>query len=283
MIGHASFCNKERNRECVFILGRMKKFFGKSKDSNRQEDLDILLNDERYGATREEREAFIKKAQRCVKWLDIIAVMLSVSLIVPIFYVVQVSLCLLLPWVCWCIVKYFKGIVRIDGNTKSAYPMVFASILLPTGALALRIMSDFSFFGNVYFWVTISMVFLVCFFLFVFGIPSTYNFRHFESYLSVLGFAFLLAMYSYDFVLTTNMFFSESKSIKYKARVLDKRISSGRRATSYYLKLSSWGDQENGAEESVSEDMYNRKAIGDTAVIYLKTGLYNIPFYRVMR
>lgn len=89
-------------------------------------------------------------------------------------------------------------------------------------------------------------------------------------------------IYAYGLLITTNVVFDESEPRVYKAKILDKRISSGK-TTTYYLELDKWGPQEEVDDVSVAKDIYNAKEIGDTAIVYFNHGLYEIPYYIVIQ
>jgi hypothetical protein len=89
-------------------------------------------------------------------------------------------------------------------------------------------------------------------------------------------------MYAYGFIITTNSVFDTAQPEYYKAKILDKRISSGK-STSYYFELSSWGPQSQNDEVMVNRELYNEKEVGDSALIYFSEGFYKIPYFIVIQ
>jgi hypothetical protein len=63
--------------------------------------------------------------------------------------------------------------------------------------------------------------------------------------------------------------------------VVDKRISKGRRSTTYYVKVAPWGHHYDKEEISVASSQYNEIQIGQMVKIDLKKGLFNIPWYYI--
>ena len=63
--------------------------------------------------------------------------------------------------------------------------------------------------------------------------------------------------------------------------MVDKRISKGRRHTSYYIKVMPWGHHYDTEEITVDYQKYNRVAVGETVEIDLKNGLFGIPWYYI--
>lgn len=99
-------------------------------------------------------------------------------------------------------------------------------------------------------------------------------------YLSLL---FNIFLYSYAGTYGINCVYDQSEPTVYHAEVVDKRISEGRRHTSYYVKVTPWGHHYDKEEISVSQSHYEEIQIGQTVEIDLKKGLLNIPWYYIER
>ncbi|WP_163714364.1 hypothetical protein [Mangrovibacterium lignilyticum] len=97
-------------------------------------------------------------------------------------------------------------------------------------------------------------------------------------YLTVSG--LVLFAYSFGTVIHINCYYDHSAAEQYTAKVLDKRISSGK-STSYYLKLSTWGPQNEVDDVSVSKALYNRTEVGTEVNIYFRNGILEIPWFIV--
>ena len=74
------------------------------------------------------------------------------------------------------------------------------------------------------------------------GAKVEYNFKKGVTYLAIFGIFMLTGMYTYGLLISTNALFDNSKPTVYKAKILNKRISSGK-TTTYYLELDKWGLQ----------------------------------------
>lgn len=99
-------------------------------------------------------------------------------------------------------------------------------------------------------------------------------------YLSLI---FNVFLYSYAGTYGANCAYDNSEPTIYNAEVIDKRISKGRRHTTYYIKVTPWGHHYDKEEISVSSSHYDEIQIGQTVKIDLKKGLFNIPWYYIER
>jgi hypothetical protein len=90
-------------------------------------------------------------------------------------------------------------------------------------------------------------------------------------------------LYSYAGTYGANCVYDKSEPTIYNAEVIDKRISKGRRHTTYYVKVTPWGHRYDNEEISVSSSHYDEIQVGQTVKIDLKKGLFNIPWYYVER
>jgi hypothetical protein len=99
-------------------------------------------------------------------------------------------------------------------------------------------------------------------------------------YLSLI---FNVFLYSYGATYGANCVYDVSEPSVYNAEVVGKRISKGRRSTTYHVKVTPWGHHYDREEISVPSSQYNEIRIGQTVKIDLKKGLFNIPWYYIER
>ncbi len=97
-------------------------------------------------------------------------------------------------------------------------------------------------------------------------------------YLSLISNVFL---YSYAATYGVNCVYDKSEPTIYNAKVVDKRISRGRKHTTYYVEVTPWGHHYDKEEISVGGEQYDEIHIGQTVKIDLKKGLFNIPWYYI--
>lgn len=94
---------------------------------------------------------------------------------------------------------------------------------------------------------------------------------------------FNIALYSYAGTYAANCTFDNSKPVVYEAEVIDKRISRGRRHTSYYIEVTPWGHHYDKEEIMVSRIQYDEIIVGEKVNIDLKKGVFDIPWYYIER
>lgn len=95
-----------------------------------------------------------------------------------------------------------------------------------------------------------------------------------------LSLVFNVFLYSYAGTYGVNCIYDKSEPKVYETKVIDKRISKGRRGReTYYVKVNPWGHHYDKEEISVSRNQYDELQIGQTIRIDLKKGLFNIPWY----
>lgn len=97
-------------------------------------------------------------------------------------------------------------------------------------------------------------------------------------YLSLI---FNIFLYSYAGTYGANCVYDKSEPTIYNAEVVEKRISKGRRNTSYYVKVTPWGHHYDKEEISVPSIQYDKIQVGQTVKIDRKEGLFNIPWYYI--
>jgi hypothetical protein len=87
-----------------------------------------------------------------------------------------------------------------------------------------------------------------------------------------------LAIHTYGTIISTNVILDKSAETTYKAKVIGKHISTGK-TTHYYLELERWGSQEDNKDIVVAKSTYDNTTEGNSVNIYLRNGLYGIPYY----
>lgn len=241
-----------------------------------------ILENEKYGSTEEERELRLTKIKKTTKYINTISWIVSLStFFYPHFYQIQILLCGLMPIIGLIIYKNSKGLIRLDEKPNSVHPTIIWTLFMPSCALYIRALLDFNIFDYSNLWKPALVIFFVFGYLMLKGSKTEYNFKNIFTYIGISGMLIFGSMYAYGFLITTNAVFDNSQPTVYKAKILDKRTSSGK-TTTYYFKLSEWGPQKEIDEVYVVKDIYKRKEIGDTAIVYFNNGLYKIPYYIVI-
>lgn len=247
----------------------------------RDEETRLLLDDDKFGASREEREDALKKASRTAKWINgaggcialwafffprPIGLVMAALLITPLIGV----------WLTW----RSGGLYRLDTSKKSAYPNLVLGMIMPlfgAGLIVLRRYDLYEFPSSAWLLLSAGAVVLT---LLAFGalravIPA-------DKGRSGTLFCILLTATAYAYC-TLNFFnceYDRSVAHVWPTRVTNKRSTSGK-TTSYYLELTPWGKYTANNEVSVDRALYRSVNIQDSVNVYLLKGTLGIPWYIV--
>lgn len=274
----SSYCGKFKE----LIIWSESQFNNLDIEEIAKETADIMENEE-YGRNIDEREYRFRQAKRLTKILNITSLIIGLStLFYPHFYKIQILVCTILPLIGLIALKTSNGLIKIDGKPNSTHPKIFLTFLIPSCALAMRAILDFSIFEYKNFWLPAFLLLGVYGFIIFKESKEQFDLSKGITYLSIFGVLIFGALYIYGLLITTNVTFDNSQPQVYKAKILDKRISTGE-STTYYFELDQWGPQTEIEDVSVSRDIYDSKIIGDSAIVYFNNGLYKIPYYIVIK
>lgn len=184
-----------------------------------------------------------------------------------------------IPIIALVVVKLSNGLIRVDEKNGSAYPSVIYAFIYPSLGLMLRAVLDYDIFDYSNVWLTTTIITLAFLFLLLIK-QKEITFKKKVDYLTVSSLALFLFAYSFGTVIHTNCYYDNSEPKCFTAKVIDKRISSGK-STSYYLELSTWGQQDEIDEVSVGKGLFNRIEVGDEVNIYFRNGKLAIPWFIV--
>jgi hypothetical protein len=109
---------------------------------------------------------------------------------------------------------------------------------------------------------------------------SEFNFTRVSGYLMVLLLTLFVTAYCYSSCVVINCYYDRSTPQIHEAKVLGKRISSGK-TTTYYLTLTAWGPRTEAEDVTVSEDQYEQIAVGSPVKVYQMKGLLDVPWFFV--
>jgi len=239
-----------------------------------------ICNDETIGWTKEIREEKLIKAKQTSKFINWAAGLSAAwTFFYPTPYQYSILTAMVIPIIALAVVKLSNGLIRVDEKKGSAYPSVIYAFIYPSLGLMLRAVLDYDIFDYSNVWLTVTIITLAFLFLLLFK-QKEITFKKKLDFLTVSSLALFLFAYSFGTVIHTNCYYDKSEQKHFTAKVLDKRIGSGK-STSYYLKLSTWGQQDEIDEVSVGKGFYNRIEIGDEVNIYFRNGKLLIPWFIV--
>ena len=244
-----------------------------------EEKKEILTNEE-YGFTPGEREAKLAKARMAAKILNWAGGLLAVwTFIFPNPYEYAIIASIIFPVICIIVLKYYSGLIRIDERKNTAYPSIFWALLSATMALFIRILLDYAIFDYAKMWLPVIIITLV-FMAFILVGNKEFQFKKANNYLTILGLLFYMSGYSYGALVAVNCLFDKSEPEIFNAKILSKRVSTGK-YTSYNLEITPWGPQQEVDEVQVSKPIYEQLEKDDEVNIYFMKGKFDIAWYEV--
>jgi hypothetical protein len=244
-----------------------------------KKETEILDNFE-YGRNTEERSSQLNQAKKVAKVLNWTGGLILVwTLFKPEPYEYAILASISLPIIATLVVIYYKGLIRIDERKGSAYPTVFFAILMTSCGLFLRALLDYDIFYYSNIWIPSIIIGITMVALLVFG-TKEFKFKKAKDYFSVLSLTIFFFGFGYGSIVTLNCMYDESVPQTFQSKVLNKRISSGKRTT-YYIELTAWGTQTEKNDVSVTEELYEKLEIDNNVTVYLKNGWLKIPWFIV--
>lgn len=247
---------------------------------NEQVEEQEILNNESIGWSKENREEKLsnaRKISKIINWLG--GLSFAWTLFYPKPYDYAVLSAFVIPIVALIAVKLSRGLIRIDKKDGSAYPSTIFAFIFPSLGLMLRSLLDYDIFDYSNVWIKAVLVTVAFLFILLFN-QKEITFKKKQDYLTVSSLIMFLFAYGFGAVIYLNCNLDKSEPQHYTATILDKRISSGKH-TSYYLKLTVWGQQTEIDEVSVSKVLYNRVETNNEINIYFRNGKLEIPWFVV--
>lgn len=243
-----------------------------------KEELEILANEE-LGWTIEQREEKLLKARKTAKILNWVGGLVGAwTLFWAGFYEYAVIASIIVPIIAIIALKLSAGLIRIDERKDSAYPSILWAVLAPSMGIFIRALLDFNIFSHDNVWVPSAIITLIIIMLIVGN--KEFKFKKVIDFFTFSVIALTFFAYSYGAVVTVNCLYDGSEPEVFNAKVLGKKINSGK-STTYNLELSPWGLQNEIQEVSVSQDLYEQLENEDTVNIYFMKGYLDIPWFIV--
>lgn len=237
-----------------------------------------ILNNAEFGWTKKERKEKLKQAQKiatALNWTGGLIAAWTLFFTKPYEYAIIASVSF--PILCILVLKYFKGLIKLDQRKDSAYPSIFWAIFSTSIAIFLRTLLDFNIFDYSNVWPAVIVVTALCMFVILY---RNQEFKDGTDYLSFFGILLFTSGYAYGAVVSLNCTFDTSEPEHFNAAILSKRISSGKTKT-YYFELTPWGSRKEAEDVTVSKQLYNSLDKNDPVNIYFMKGKFEIPWFEV--
>lgn len=241
---------------------------------NYQKEMEKIETDIKLGVNKEDRLLTLARSKRWTKVLNIICVGLClwVGLYPKPFESALLTL-LAYPLIVIGIMRYFKGLIKVDSENEKIYSDVGISIFMPGCVVAVRAMLEWHILVLINLLIPVIIVSLTIFAIVYFQL-STKN----RKSGTVLLFLFPFLFYGLGAVITINGVFVKGSPKEYTAVIIEKRIG-GRDKNNYYIDLDTFDKIKNPNEISVSEEVYNKYKVGDAYPIKVQFGNLGIPWY----
>lgn len=245
-----------------------------------QETNEILAN-EQYGSTVSKRTWYWDNAKQVASYLNWAGIGVGLwAIFYPSPYLHALIACMVIPLITIVVTKLYKGLLRLDAPTGSAYPTVGGALFVPAAALAVRALQDYSVFDHSPGWLPVIIVTAV---LMGASILAHKDFNLKESRHGWFVAAYLLfsMAYAYGTVIILNCYYDRSTPEVYQATVMEKKNSSSSSGDSYYFYLTPWEKAKEVEQMDVPRSVYERVNKNDVVTVLYYKGKFNIPWIRI--
>jgi hypothetical protein len=273
----------------LFISGRqeiIEWIVGNSEDINAHEhksEMELFLENDRFGRTREDRLKRLQSGKKIDKIATVAGSILCLSGIVSTRpYGVLMSVVFLAPGIGIFLTWYFGGLFKMYKKKSSPYPSLVFLIGAPIVGALVCVFHSYDLYGPGLpnrFW---SLLFGCTVLLTVICITVCRKVikKEGEKLFIVCGIFVLAGIYSYSLLIFTNCYYDKSAAKKWPVKVVNREIDRGR-IKRYHLTLSPWGRFKNDNRIEVSGRYFDKVQDADGITVYLETGIWGVPWYRV--
>lgn len=246
-----------------------------------EEEKEAIFANNDFGFSVEERTERFNQASSVAKTLNILGGVVGAWVIFfPRPYEIALWCAIAIPLLCLPVIKYYKGLIRIDKRKDSPYPSIFISLLLPCVGVFLRALLDYNIFDHTKIWMPMCVIALVMTAVVIIKNEELKSGK--KAFGAILMITLLSLAYGFGLVIFVNCFYDQSAPEMFSSEVLSKRISSGK-TTSYYLELAPWGNRKTAEDVDVSKDFYFQVNQRDTVNIYFMKGKFDIPWFELSK
>lgn len=241
-----------------------------------------IISDVDYGWTVLERSNNLKRAKKVAVALNITGIWLLIWLFAyPKPYDLVIISSILFPILCLIILKYFKGLLLFDARTKSAHPTIMLAIISPSVGLLIRALQDFKIFNYSNVWIP-SLLIAATYVVILIIDDKTLKNDKAKQYFTLFTYCGATFAYSFSAVVIINCLYDRSIPNLFTSTITDKKFIQGYSSSSTYsVKLTSWGEQKEAKEVSVTKDEFKNMEINDQVSILSKKGLLDISWYEI--
>ena len=265
------------------LLTWIKEKFEDVDARERAAETEVLLEDSRYGGSREEREQRLQQARKIAMIGTGVGFALLIwSFLYPQPYEIVMLLLFVAPFAAVYFTWSFKGLLRLYSKKSSPYPTLFVAMTFPTMGAGLNALMRYNLyeFSSAAWLILAGIAALLSFVAVVVcrdAIASEAQKGVAIGYLVVMA-----AIYSYGLLIYSNCHYDRSPAETWHVEVTGKHEHHGK-STTFYLELSPWGKYTDGKQVTVSGSFYRAVNAQDSVDVLLNKGKWGIPWYQVVR
>lgn len=239
-----------------------------------------LVNDLAAGPTPEVVERELAVARRTAGWMNGFGLVVAVWLFFyPHPYNYACWAALAVPALAVGLQVRHPRFIRLNELKGSAYPSLFAALLMPPLILLLRGVLDFELVSYAAFWQPFVLVALGSAVVLSFS-DRYFLFRRATAGSEALAAGFIALVFGFGSTYMANVLFDTTTPQHYQATVLKKHTSSGK-TTTYHLTVTPWGPRPENDDVSVTSDYYKQIQPGDSVTIRVSPGFLHVPWFTV--
>lgn len=241
-----------------------------------EESLARVVEDQRIAATPEDRAQKLAKAKKIATVLSWAAGIASVwGWLYPRPYGLAMAVLAVIPAIAVMLLATGGGLYQMEGRRHDARADLFLAFIVPAAVLTLRSVWDFEFLE----WLPIlKLAIVTSMILTILVVGADRGMR--ERRWAFLAFLFLSFFYAFGATAQTNALLDHSEGRVFEVPVLEKRVSSGK-STTYYFMVDAWGPRREPNEVSVSRALYQATPVGQTICVWLRKGSLGVPWFVV--
>ncbi|MET3028846.1 hypothetical protein ABXT06_19365 [Flavobacterium sp. UW10123] len=245
-----------------------------------EEEKQEILSNQEFGISLEEREGKLEKAKFTSYLLIGAGILVTLwTIFFPRPYEYAVIACIALPIITLIVIKFWKGLIRIDGAKNSVYPNVAYPLVAPGIALSLRVMLDFSIDNYANVWLPVVLIAIIYTGILL-SFSKHLSFKKGKDIFSILSYAMFTFIYGFGTVVCTNCVFDKSNPELFSTEIINKEVNRGK-YVSYYLYLAPWNHKKEIEKVSIDADLFNSVSNGQEVAIYSFKGKFDIPWFVV--
>lgn len=245
------------------------------------DEVQEILDDEDYGENQDVIEENYDATHKRLKVFKYVSWGIGLwYLFYPAPYKLLTVVVMTIPFIALAIVYFKKGMVRLFASEDSAYLSVGSLIQFLISVLAIRGLLDVELISYQKVWLYTTFISICLVYLVYWVAKKEFKSDKTDERILGLGIVSLFAfVYVFFFIVHINVNFDNGGYRIYNTQVIKKEIV-GSDEDEYNLTVKPWLPGSNHNELRIWETLYEGIQPKDSVTIYLKQGVFNIPWVR---